>query len=159
MKRAIFRAIFTIFAADTTLMGYLGLTVSSTIEEKLKKILARMPSDYLTPTAEKLPRIIIFAFFSGRKNYDVPILDKKRFRIEVQSSDETGRLNDKIMGQIRTLLDEQTPQILTTDNVSYWDCFRWESDGVPSTLHTDIYSDFSDYSISIAPAVNNRIGA
>jgi hypothetical protein len=159
MKRAVFRAIFTIFGADETLMGYLGLTVSSPAADKLKKILPRVPSDYLTPASEKLPRIIVFAFFTGRKNYDVPILDEKRFRIEIQSSDETGITNEKILGRIRTLLDEQTPQILETDNVSYWDCFRWESDGVPSTLHTDVYSDFQDYSISIAPATNNRIGA
>uniref|UniRef100_A0A6M3IGJ3 Tail protein n=1 Tax=viral metagenome TaxID=1070528 RepID=A0A6M3IGJ3_9ZZZZ len=159
MKRAIFRAIFTIFGADATLMGYLGRTPYSSTVEKLEKILPRVPSDYLTPAPEKLPRIIIFTFFTGRKNYSVPILDEKRFRIEIQSSDETGITNEKVLGRIRTLLDEQTPQILETDNVSYWDCFRWESDGVPSTLHTDVYSDFQDYSISIAPAINNRIGA
>jgi len=165
MRRAIFRAIYTRLttvgdsdstsqrAARIALLGDLGLTITSTPEEVLSVILPRIPTDDIIS-----PRLIIMSNISGSEDFAVPFLDKKRFRVLVQTKDQTGFKNDDILGNVRQLLDEYTPPILDTDNVRYWDVFRWERDGTPSILHASTYEDYHDYTVSCLPRNSNRLG-
>jgi len=152
MNNAIYRAIYSKLSTDVTLLGYLGLTAESTDAEKFEKFLKRIPTEYIN-----LPRVLVLASVYSRPHLDIRFFDKKIVQIRVQTKDSTGSLNFKILSRIRELLDGETPQILSTDNISYWDMFEWEREDQAEVLHSDVYDYFNEYCITCAPRVNKKL--
>ena len=94
----------------------------------------------------------------SRPNPQVPQLRDKYIRIHAQTKDATKRLNEQILERINFLIEEETLQIDTErDNVSYWSCFVFVTEGATTLMLADVYDYFFEYKISVAPKVNVKL--